>query len=259
MKKYAASIVVFLIVVFVVGCVPSKPVREAKSIPPGRVIKKVEANRRKISTFRATGILAITSPKISAKANFEVMLKKPDSVKISVYGPFGIELAHALITDRSYKFYDPMNKKLYTGQNREGVIEKILKVNLTFDDLMDALSGSVNLTNKLASVPSHFDITENSYILSYDGVNKRSSVYDIDIESLALNSYNVMSEDGKSILKGSYRNFKYFNDVPVPFNSRIEYAEKDQTLDIEYRKINVNEDDLDFILSLPTDIEVIEW
>jgi len=258
-KKIAAANVVILMIVFIIGCVPSKPVRESKSIPPGRVIKKVEANRRKISSFRATGVLAITSPKITAKANFEVLIKKPDSVKISIYGPFGIELAHALITERSYQFYDPMNKRLYTGQNKEGVIEKILKVDLAFDDLMDALSGSVNLTNKLSSEPAGFDITEDSYILSFEGNNKRSNIYNIDNETLALNSYSVVSDKGKSILKGSYSNFKFYNDVPVPFNSRIEYSEKDQILDIEYRKIEVNIDDLEFNLLLPTDIEVVEW
>jgi outer membrane lipoprotein-sorting protein len=242
------------------GCVPSKPVREIKEIPPSRVIKKVEANRRKISTFRATGIINVSSSTISAKANFEVMIKKPDSLKLSVYGPFGIELAQAVVTPTEYQFYDPIHSTLYRGSNKEGIIEKILKVDLSFDDLMDALSGSVNLSNNLRENPDKFDITDDSYILTYiNEKNKQSGTYVIDNNSLALLSYKILSANNDPILVGEYRNFKMLNEVPVPYNSKITYAGKNQSLDIEYRSVEINNDISDLTLHLPSDVQVVEW
>ena len=251
---------VSLMLSFLFACVPSKPVREIKEIPPSRVIKKVEANRRKISTFRATGIIDVNSPSISAKANFEVLIKKPDSLKISVYGPFGIELAQAVVTPTEYQFYDPINRKVYRGNNREGIIEKILKVDLSFDDLMDALSGSVNLSKNLREDPDQFDITEDSYHLTYiNEKNKQSGTYVIDNKSLALLSYKILSSANEPVLEGEYRNFKILNEVPVPYNSKISYAGKNQNLDIEYRSVEINTDISDLSLHLPSDVQVVEW
>lgn len=188
------------------------------------------------------------------------MIKKPDSVKLAVYGPFGIELAQMIVTPTEFQFYDPMNNKLYTGKNKAGIIEKILKVDLTFDDLMDALSGSVNLTKNLRENPDQFDITEKYYNLSYkNDKNDQMSVYTIDNETLALLTYKILSSDYTPILTGEYRNFKMYNEVPVPYNSKITYEGKNQSLDIEYRSVEINNDISDLALDLPTDIQVVEW
>ncbi len=261
MKKQVLELfVVIFFLGLLFGCVPSKPVRELKEIPASRVIKKVEANRRTISTFRATGIIDVNTSQINAKANFEVQIKKPDSVKISIYGPFGIELAQAVVSPRAFQFYDPVNRTLYAGENKEGIIEKILKVDLSFDDLMDAFSGSVNLSENLREDPDNFDITEEAYMLTYlDPVNNQSNIYEIDNESLALLSYTILSETKNILLKGNYSNFKMFGEVPVPYNSKIEYSDKNQSLDIQYRTVEINKEISDFSLNLPTDVQIVEW
>ncbi|MGE5681271.1 MAG: hypothetical protein ACM34K_10380, partial [Bacillota bacterium] len=79
-----------------VGCVPSKPAEEAEIVPSDRLIKKLEANRRKVKNFEGTGSLNINTPDLNTTASFKVLLQKPDSVYLEIYGPFGIDLAQAL-------------------------------------------------------------------------------------------------------------------------------------------------------------------
>jgi len=80
------------------SCAPSKPTEKVRLMSADRLIKRLEANRRKVKTFNGNGSLMINSQSVNAKSSFEVMIKKPDSIKVSFFGPFGIDLAQVLIT-----------------------------------------------------------------------------------------------------------------------------------------------------------------
>lgn len=256
-------LVVFLFAAgfFITGCVPSKPVQDEELIlPADRLIKKLEANRRKIKTFEGTGILNIQTPEISAKANFEVIMKKPDSVKVSIYGPFGIELAHALISKNNFVFYDVMRNNLYRGNAKEEVLKKIFKIDLTFDDLMDAFAGAVNLTDKLRSEPDGFEINEDEYILSYTENNAgKESIYKINALDLAITNYKLIKLPGEILFEGTYSQFKDFENVFIPYKTNVQNKSLNQVVDIEYRSIKINNEIGDLTISYPTDVEIIEW
>ncbi len=81
------------------GCVPSKPTEEVEILPTDRLVNKLEANRRRIRTFEGNGTITIKSNEFNNSATFRVVLVKPDSLYISFIGPFGIEIAQALVTD----------------------------------------------------------------------------------------------------------------------------------------------------------------
>ena len=98
------------------GCAPSVTNLEEESLPYDRLVKKLEGNRRKIKSFVGTGVLNVESAELTAKGNFEVNIKKPDSISISIYGPWGIDLAHAMVTKRDFVFYDVMNNVVYKGE-----------------------------------------------------------------------------------------------------------------------------------------------
>jgi len=240
------------------GCAPSKPVYEEKIISADRLIKKIEANRRKIKTFRGTGMLFVESEDLNASANFEVIFKKPDSVKVSIYGPFGITLAQSLVTDDYFEFYDAIGNKLYRGNNRDGLIEGILKINLSFDELMDAFAGSVNLSDKLSAEPTDMKIREESYLLTYaDKIHY--SVYDIEKENLAITSYKIYDHTRRLLLEGNYSLFREYSGVPIPKNIKIENRDSGQNLTVDYRNIEVNNDIKRLKILVPNDVKITEW
>lgn len=275
MKKYSQNfqeeilknknfvLILFVVVISSVlfsSCVPSKPAYEEETLTANRLIKKLEANRRKIKTFSGTGVMDIESPKFGAKTTFEVALKKPDSIKVSIYGPFGLDLVEVLITKDDFTFYDVMKNRVYTGENRGGIIKEIFKVDLTFDDLMDAFAGAVNLTDKLRNEPDEYLIFEDSYKLIYlDKKSGKKSIYDIRADDLAVTKYNVVLGNKELSFEGTYRKFKNFESVPIPYKTVIESESNEQRIEIEYRKLYVN-DELDpFTIDIPTDVEIIRW
>ena len=265
MKKYLIhSIIYFLLVtafsVLATSCVPSKPVEEERVLPADRLMKKLEANRRKIKTFMGSGTINLDSPQLTAKASFQVLLKKPDSMRISFYGPFGIDLAQAIATKRDFVFYDVINNRVYKGVTRDLSLKNIFKVDLTFDELMDAFAGAVDLTDKLRREPDDLFVKDDSYFLTYsDDITGRQSQYEILIDDLAITKYKIIERPANSVLEGIYKDFEIFDDVPLPYKISVNYKLMNQDINIDYRSIKVNKELPSLTFTIPEDAEVVEW
>lgn len=263
-KKFVRFMVYLLIFVSAAivfnSCVPSKPVDEERILPADRLIKKLEANRRKIKTFSGSGTINIESPQLTAKASFQVVIKKPDSMQISFYGPFGIDLAQAVATKRDFLFYDVINNRVYRGITKNLSLKNIFKVDLTFEELMDAFAGAVDLTDKLRREPDDLFVKNDTYYLTYsDDITGRNSIYEILIDDLAITKYKIIEQPSNSILEGAYRDFDNFEDVPLPYKINVNYKLMKQDINIEYRSIKVNQDIGKLTFTIPEDAEIIEW
>ena len=168
MKIYIQFLIVlFVLIILIDGCVHSKPVEDIELLPSERLINKLEANRRKIKNFEGIGVFEIESEQFNNSANFQIIMQKPDSIYFSVLGPFGIELAQALVTKDNYIFYDALKNTAYRGGVDDDILKNIFKVNLSFADLLDAFIGSVNLTSNLYKQPSRYSVEGEQYVLTY--------------------------------------------------------------------------------------------
>ncbi len=260
MTKYKNIFLYLLLIVSVISCVPSKPDYEEEILTADRLIKKLEANRRKIKTFEGSGIFNVESEKIDAKATFEVFLKKPDSLKFVIYGPFGIDLAQALITSSEFEFYDEMKNILYKGRNNSDILNKIFHIDMSFSELVDAFAGAVNLTDKLRIEPDIYKLTDKEYHLTYlDTLNNKQSLYEIQIGNLAINKYELYKNEKTLLLDGVYSDFEMFDNVAVPSTVVINNQLNNQKITIDYRKISVNENLQNLKLEIPKDVVVKIW
>lgn len=265
MKKHFIRFIVYSLLaltisITITSCVPSKPVDEERILPADRLMKKLEANRRKIKTFLGSGTINLDSPQLTAKASFQVVLKKPDSMRVSFFGPFGIDLAQAVATKRDFVFYDVINNRVYKGVTRDLSLKNIFKVDLTFNELMDAFAGAVDLTDKLRREPDNLFVNNDSYYLTYsDEFTGRQSQYEILIDDLAITKYKIVETPSNAVLEGTYRDFENFDDVPLPYKININYKLMNQDINIDYRSIKVNQELPSLTFTIPEDAEVVEW
>ena len=242
------------------GCVPSKPTEELEILPSERLINKLEANRRRIRNFEGTGVLSIKSDRYDNNANFRVIMNKPDSVYLTIFGPFGIELAKAFVTHDNYVFYDALENTAYEGKVDDDVLRNIFKINLSFNDLLDAFMGSVNLTKNLYKQPDKYEVDYDKYVLTYkDSINNLLAVYKVDIRELSITDYKLISSDGTVKLEGKYSNFELIRNQTIPFRVEIKNNTANQMLAIDYRNIILNDDDVSIDFALPDDATIISW
>ncbi len=257
---FAGLAVLFLLVTFLPGCVPSKPSEEVEILPAERLVNKLEANRRSIKTFEGSGTLLVKSPQLDNKATFRVVLVKPDSIYLTIMGPFGIELAQALVTKDNFVFYDALRNTAYEGALNDDVLKNIFRINLPFSSIIDAFVGSVNLTKHLYKKPSDYSVDYDKYVMTYtDSLTKVTTQYHVDIRQLGITSYKVTNDQGDVLLDGKYSDFSILENVAVPYTINVQDKKDDQSVLINYKKMEANKKDIYIDFKLPSDANVIQW
>lgn len=261
MRKTGLVLLLFFTTLIIIdGCVPSQPTEEYELLPSERLINKLEANRRKIKSFEGNGTIIVNTPEMDNSATFRVILQKPDSIYLSIMGPFGIELAQALVTKEKFVFYDALQNTAYTGTVDSDVLQSIFRINLSFDDLLDAFVGSVNLTQNLYRSPDNYFVEEDKYVLTYlDSARQNKTVYKVDVRQLGITDYQLFSIDGDQTLEGKYSKFELLENVAVPYKIHIQNILDDQKISIDYKKINVNKNNIQIDFKLPDDATIIKW
>lgn len=242
------------------GCVPSKPVEEVEILPSERLLSKLEANRRRIKTFEGHGTLTIKSDEINNSASFRIVLAKPDSIYLTILGPFGIEVAQALVTNKTFTFYDALQNTAYTGNVSDDILKQIFKINLSFNDLMDAFVGSVNLTRNLYKNPNSYEVVYDKYLLTYiDSVSRAASVYEVDVRNLGITNYKLKNNNGDPVLEGKYSRFEIVENVAIPNHIEIQNRQQNQNIVIDYKNMSANKKNIYIDFKLPSDADVIKW
>lgn len=250
----------FLVILFLSGCVPSKPTEDIEILPAERLMNKLEVNRRRIESFEGYGTLNIKSDLYDNKASFNVVLIKPDSIYLTIMGPFGIELAQALVSKDDYIFYDALENTAYEGKVNDEVLKNIFKIDLSFNNLLDAFVGSVNLTEELYKSPADYNIDDDQYVITYyDSLTNNSTQYKVDIRQLGITSYQLKDQNGNSMLEGKYSEFTYLENVPVPYHIEVWNRKENQHITIDYKNMRANKNDIAISFNLPADASIIKW
>ena len=250
-----------ILVSFFYGCSASTTTSEAVEIlPADRLVKRLEANRRKIRSFEGSGTLTIKTPDFNNSASFNVVMIKPDSVYLTIMGPFGIELAQALVTKRTFTFYEALSNTVYMGEMNDDVLRNILRIDISFTDLLDAIIGAVNLTDRLYKNPDAYKVQDDKYVVIYnDSLQNTVSTYAIDIRNLGITEYTLKSSKGKELLLGEYTNFSLTENVATPKNIAISNKNENQYFQIDYKNFSANQKDIHIDFKFPTDATVIKW
>lgn len=255
---YYISILLLLVVISTFeGCIPSKQIEEVEVIPSERLVKRLEANRRKVKNFEGSGSLEITTKGFNGNVDFKTILLKPDSLYIEFYGPFGIDLAQVLITNKTYAFYDVMHNVLYQGHSGSDILKQVFKIDLSFNDLMDAFVGSVNLTPRLQQEPDNYEIAYSKYVLTYrDSLSGMSSRYRVDIRDLAITNFELLDQSQNTLVHGQYSKFRMLDNIPIPYNTEVSVSGTGQKIKIDYKRVQINKKNLRISMNVPDDVEV---
>lgn len=249
-----------LLTIFMAGCAPSKQTLKPEILSAERLVDKLEVNRRRIRAFEGSGSLVINSGGVENKALFKITLVKPDSIQLSIMGPFGIELGDAVVTGDHYIFYDALQNTAYEGEVNENVLKNIFRIDLPFSDLMDAFLGAVNLTNHLYKKPTKYSVDYDKYVLTYiDSSNQQTNVYHVDIRQLGITDYDITNLSGDLLFTGKYSDFDLVENVAVPYSVDINDNQDNQTLSIKYKKIVANKPYIHLNFSIPNDANIIKW
>lgn len=261
LRYFLILIIVFIPLIYFTGCSSSAQQEEyVERLSSERLINKLEANRRKVRSMEATGTIHVTTASFDNSASFKIIIQKPDSVYLSIYGPFGIDLAQILVTKNNFTFYEALNNTAYTGKVNQDILKDIFKINLPFNELIDAFTGAVNLSERLYKEPTFFDIVQDKYLLTYiDSSQGTRARYSVDVKDLSIIASKLENMAGKLLLEGNYSNFQLVDGLVIPKTIVLERKAQNEQVEIEYKNISINKKSTFIDFKLPEDADIIQW
>jgi outer membrane lipoprotein-sorting protein len=260
LKKALLYIFSFTLIV-ILACSGAKNNRELEKIPVKEIKQKVNEQFNKIETLEAEGTIAFDSPDMSNSGYIELNLKKPDSIYFKIEGPFGIDVASALITRENFIYYNVQENKVIMGPTTDINIGAILRIKVSFDELINSFSGSFYFTDE--DKDSIDAASENgSYVLlvKKDFGKKK---YLIEPQTYTVNNYSVFNNKGKIILDVDYSKFETEStaDGIVYFPDQITIHRPDvrQTVWLYYESKEINKKELSFKIKYPKSAKIVRW
>lgn len=250
-----------LLSVFIISACSGSGGNDIDKIPVKEIKEKVNSNSVVIETMEASGNIAFDSPEQSGQGWIEVRIKKPDTVYVKIDGPFGISIAQALITRNDFIYYNVQENKAITGPTTDINIGAVLRIKVTFDELISGFSGGFFLAHK--SIDSSYAESENGFYTISEPESGGSMKYYIDPVLYTIFRYNKFDKNKKTIVEVNYNN--YFEELAsgkkffFPSNIKINNPGKNQSVWLDYQNKSFNKADLKFNVKIPKSAKIIKW
>ncbi len=235
------------------GCSSTEQTTTDRSLSASEVITSVNANADSIQTFTAYGSINIETPTMNQGAGFDLAVKKPDSVRILVEGPFGITVAKALFTKHRFIAYSALNNTIYDGDPSKGLQNLPMMSSFPPEVLIDALSGVRRFTDAEIEPDSFYSTNKFYTIILSD--KKYTSKFKIDPASLRISNVKTFDADGELLWEETYTYRQSENGQWRPSGARIIVPKKQITLDISFDEVTINEPIGSMLITLPDDAE----
>lgn len=248
----------FVSVVFILGGCSSVPSANltGRSISPELVQRNVKVNKEKVQSLTGSGTLSIETPEIAQSGSFEMLLHKPDSILVKIEGPFGIHVGAVLLTRSDFSFYNSLQNQLITGTVNASNLNRIFRMNLTFDELLSLFTGGSFFDGDES--PDSITVEDNQFVLTY-GKESGSRRYWIDPGTMLIAKIQHIDATGKLDLEERFEKFRDLGDASLPRLIRLTQHQARRVVAVAFSSLTINTDDVPLMLDVPTNAERVRW
>jgi hypothetical protein len=187
--------------------------------------------------------------------SFTLALRRPDSLYLRIEGPFGIKVGSALVTRDSMRFYSALENRLYIGSSDVSNLRRILRFEITYDDLMNMISGGSFLRTDQGE-PDSTVIEEDLTGYCYDSA-EGTRRYFVD-ENRNLRRIQFFNDQQQMTLDQSFSDHQTTDGIVIPFTIRLIRPQERQLFSLRFYSLQVNQPAL-FPFRSPPNAEVIRW
>jgi hypothetical protein len=249
----------FVCAVFVLGGCSSVPSANltGRSISPEVVQRSVRINKENVQSLTGSGTLSIETPEIAQSGSFEMLLHKPDSILVKIEGPFGIHVGSVLLTRSDFSFYNSLQNQLITGTVNASNLNRIFRMNLTFDELVSLFTGGSFFDGDDES-PDSITVEDNQFVLTY-GNGSGSRRYWIDPGTLLISKIQHIDASGRLDLEERFEKFRDLGAASLPRQIRLTQHQARRVVAVAFSTLAINTGEVPLVLEVPTNAEHVRW
>jgi hypothetical protein len=178
-------------------------------------------------------------------------------VLVRIEGPFGISVGSALITRDEFVFYNSLQNQVVTGPVTSANLNRILRVRLTFDELLTLFTGGSFLASDDAS-PETVSVEDNQYVFTYKS-SDGSRRYWLDPASLLITRIQHLDPSGKMYFEERYEKFRTYGDASLPRFIRVTQHTTQRMIGVTFSSLAINTGGAPLVVDIPKNAERIRW
>lgn len=246
----------FVLALLMIGCATAPMPADVGTLSSDDVRNRLLRNGNSLNNFAADGSITITTPTMSQSVGFELASRGADSVKMSLFGPFGITVGAALFTKKEFTAYNALNNTVYRGSpERQMRVLPFIK-EIPFELFMGTLQGIHHL-NSIGAIDSLTMTPDGGYSFS---ISHESGSYDRYLYNSAMNRIvrcTRYNDTGTSLWSVRYQYSRSDSGEVIPREVEVSITAKESSLLIEYAGIVNGAPEEEFILPYPDDAEIV--
>lgn len=256
--RYSSAILLVGMSILLIGCasVPSANLA-GRAITPEMVQRTVQVNRERVQSLNGAGTITVETPEIAQSGSFELVLHKPDSILMKIEGPFGIRVGSALLTRTGFEFYNSLQNQLITGSVNAANLNRIFRVNLTFDELLNLFTGGSFIAGDNNN-PDSLVVEDNQFVMSY-GSSAGIRRYWIDPTTLLILKIQHTDASGKLVLEERFERFRDLGDASLPRQIRLTQQQARRVVAVAFSSLAIDAGGVPLVLDIPTNAERVRW
>ncbi len=223
----------------------------------GAIADRINSNAGKLKSLNAEGEISIDTPTLSNNGSLTVSINRPDSIYTKIEGPFGIDIADVLISREEFTYYNATDNKVITGPASQRNLGILLKMKVTFDDLVNALSGNFMITNYDSSDYKVMTMGD-KYLLEQKTDNSTYRYY-INSDYYYIERIQELDKLGKLNLEIKYEQFYTNSGVYFPKKVIITRPKEKQYIWVTYTSEQINPGKLKYRMKIPGSAKRVRW
>ncbi len=235
------------------GCSATRESAVLRPMGADELFAQVRARNARVHTVQGSGLLTIESPEGAHNGGFEANVRKPDSVRVAVSGPFGVRAGTLLLSRDTFLYYNNLEHLAITGTPNGRALRSILPIRMQFDEILNALTGECPVAAAGDSLLAD-SLDGKTYRLLYRTADGRKE-YDIDGETFIVRGYRVYDRAGGALLTAESSRIRMSDSIPMPRLLRIVFPAQRRSVTIAYDAVDVNRP-VDCAFTLPGDADV---
>lgn len=247
---FRALILASMVALLFPACGPTHEALEldTQKVAASHLIGLVHSREMPDYALKGDGSIAFDSPRMSGSAFFSVALRKPDSVRVTFEGPFGLDVGFLYADRRHLVFYNAMENWYIDEPTGSAAIQEALPFDLSFGQLIDAFTGSFRLPANI--VPIKYAIDDEKFVLEFlQGTTTAS--YWIDPALGVVTRYQASRDDSIHVEATAERWAEQDGQL-LPQNITISFPTASSSVSVVYTSMTVNPETPSFSHAVPS-------
>ncbi len=234
---------------------------------PQEILNLYTENNGDFRTFTADGMISIVSPELRGHYQLNIWTKYPDSLKVIIEGPMGIDGVSLLICESDFTLYLNREDVVYTGDldtlDYSSLLEKYTGImidegSVLLEDVKDELFGFFRGCYNVEPVDlisANFeDSTKSENIFKHREI--AGLFLRFPLKSTDLKEVNINDDTGKEAANIKFERYTRSGKVRFPRRIRYTFPQDRSRMTIVYKtyRVNNNISPDEFRLNIPDEL-----